>query len=119
VLINVLDVQVIDPNKNYQKQSNPKRSLTGIRGPSKQSSYGQLMRKKSEIITESVRFYISYEIRIIDTGIGISQEGISNLFVDFGKLGENSQSNPQGTGLGLSICKQIIEQMGGSVGVES
>jgi K+-sensing histidine kinase KdpD len=39
--------------------------------------------------------------------------------VDFNKLDENSSRNKQGTGLGLSICKNIIEQMGGSVSVES
>jgi len=56
---------------------------------------------------------------IIDSGVGISQEGINNLFMDFGKLSENSERNKSGTGLGLSICKKIIEQMGGSVKVES
>ena len=49
----------------------------------------------------------------------MSQDGLSKLFVDFNKLDENSQRNKQGTGLGLSICKKIIEQMGGSVAVES
>ena len=41
------------------------------------------------------------------------------MFIDFGKLEENQARNRQGTGLGLSICKQIIEQMGGSVEVKS
>ena len=49
----------------------------------------------------------------------MSQEGVGKLFVDFNKLDENSQRNKQGTGLGLSICKRFIEQMGGSVEVES
>ena len=59
------------------------------------------------------------KISIIDTGIGISEEGINKLFVDFGKLNESSERNKGGTGLGLSICKKIIEQMGGSVKVTS
>ena len=58
-------------------------------------------------------------ISVIDTGVGISEEGISKLFTDFSKLEESSQRNFQGTGLGLSICKNIIEQMGGSVKVNS
>lgn len=49
----------------------------------------------------------------------MSEEGQKNLFINFGKLSENAQMNKQGTGLGLSICKQIIEQMGGSVNVKS
>ena len=64
-------------------------------------------------------YYISYELKIIDTGIGISDEGLSKLFIDFGKLDENASRNKTGTGLGLSICKKIIEQMGGRVSVES
>lgn len=59
------------------------------------------------------------KISVVDTGIGISKEGLKKLFIDFGKLEENQTRNRQGTGLGLSICKQIIEQMGGSVEVKS
>ena len=47
--------------------------------------------------------------------MGISEENIPKLFVDFNKLEETEDINPNGTGLGLSICKQIIEEMGGSV----
>ena len=46
---------------------------------------------------------------ICDTGVGISQENIKNLFIDFGKLEDREKRNTNGTGLGLSICKQIIE----------
>ena len=62
---------------------------------------------------------MNLQISIIDTGIGISQVGLQNLFIDFSKLTENSNRNKGGTGLGLSICKKIIEQMGGKVTVES
>lgn len=41
------------------------------------------------------------------------------MFINFGKLDENSQMNREGTGLGLSICKQLIEQQGGTVNVTS
>jgi len=49
--------------------------------------------------------YLNLQIKIIDTGIGISEEGIEKLFVNFGKLQENQNRNKGGTGLGLSICK--------------
>ena len=64
-----------------------------------------MLRKQSHIVAEKFKLYISYEIKIKDTGVGISKEGLKHLFVDFGKLGENEQFNPRGTGLGLSICK--------------
>lgn len=44
-------------------------------------------------------------IKICDNGCGISPEGLGKLFINFGKLDENSQMNREGTGLGLSICK--------------
>lgn len=62
---------------------------------------------------------MNIEISVIDTGVGMSEEGVKKLFIDFNKLDENSQRNKQGTGLGLSICKKMVEQMGGSVSVKS
>lgn len=56
---------------------------------------------------------------MVDTGIGMSEDGVKRLFIDFGRLAENENRNKSGTGLGLSICKQIIEKMGGSVDVKS
>lgn len=51
--------------------------------------------------------------------MGISQEDITKLFLNFGKLADSEGMNKQGTGLGLSICKKLIEKMGGQVHVES
>lgn len=62
---------------------------------------------------------IHLQLIIRDTGIGIKESDLPNLFVDFGKLNDKNGRNKSGTGLGLSICKQIIEQMGGSVEVKS
>ena len=50
-----------------------------------------------------------------DEGIGISEEQIDKLFIDFGKLDDPTQCNVEGTGLGLSISKRIIETMNGQV----
>mmetsp|Transcript_26595 Transcript_26595/g.25677 ORF Transcript_26595/g.25677 Transcript_26595/m.25677 type:complete len:171 (+) Transcript_26595:207-719(+) len=63
--------------------------------------------------------FIDFEIKIRDSGCGISEENISKLFMNFGKLEEHSSMNSRGTGLGLSICKSLIEMMGGSVRAES
>jgi signal transduction histidine kinase len=70
-------------------------------------------------VKEEETNYISLRLSIIDTGIGMSEEGLKNLFIDFGRLAENEGRNKSGTGLGLSICKQLIEKMGGSVDVTS
>lgn len=52
---------------------------------------------------------------VTDTGTGISAEKASSIFDRFVKL----DSFVQGTGLGLSICKSIVEQLGGTIGVDS
>lgn len=63
--------------------------------------------------------YIKFAIEIEDSGVGISQQNLKNIFVDFGKLDEHSKINKIGTGLGLSICKLIVENMRGQIQVES
>jgi len=55
---------------------------------------------------------------IVDTGIGISQINIEKLFTPFDRLG-NHDNGVDGTGIGLVISKNLIEAMGGYIGVES
>ena len=64
-------------------------------------------------------YMLSFEIRIKDSGRGISKENQDKLFLNFSKLADDDGVNKQGTGLGLSICKHLIEKMGGDVKVES
>jgi signal transduction histidine kinase len=40
--------------------------------------------------------------------VGISEENLDKLFINFGKLAEHDDINATGTGLGLSICKELI-----------
>jgi K+-sensing histidine kinase KdpD len=63
--------------------------------------------------------YISLQLSVVGTGIGISPKGVKNLFIDFSKLSENESKNKSCTSIGLSITKRIIEKMGGSVNVKS
>ena len=69
--------------------------------------------------SSSEKYYVSFEIRIQDSGRGISKENIGKLFLNFSKLADEEGLNKTGTGLGLSICKHLIEKMGGLVKVES
>jgi signal transduction histidine kinase len=58
-------------------------------------------------------------IRVVDTGIGMSEEERKHLFQKFYRIRNSDTENIIGTGLGLWITKQIIEKMGGQVTVES
>ena len=61
------------------------------------------------------------KITVSDTGLGISEAGLSKLFNKFAQLQSDSDANPAsfGTGLGLVIAKGIIEAHGGHIGVDS
>jgi signal transduction histidine kinase len=58
-------------------------------------------------------------LRVIDTGIGMSEEERANLFQKFYRIKNADTESVSGTGLGLWITKQIIEQMHGKIEVES
>jgi signal transduction histidine kinase/DNA-binding response OmpR family regulator len=56
---------------------------------------------------------------VIDTGIGIPQQELSYLFDKFHQVDVGARNHYGGTGLGLFICRQLIELMGGEIGVTS
>ena len=58
-------------------------------------------------------------IRVSDTGIGMSPEGVEKLFGEFVRLKDRRTREILGTGLGLSILKRVVDLYGGKVEVES
>ncbi len=59
------------------------------------------------------------EILISDTGIGISQADLGRIFDDFVTLDATYARRWEGTGLGLGIVRRIVDQMGGTLTVQS
>jgi PAS domain S-box-containing protein len=58
-------------------------------------------------------------LTVKDSGIGIPEERIKDLFSVFTQLDNSTTRKFEGTGLGLAISKQLTEMMGGTIGVES
>lgn len=56
---------------------------------------------------------------VADTGIGIREEELANLYDSFAKLEEDGYRTVQGTGLGLNLAKRSVEQMHGDIRVQS
>jgi len=59
------------------------------------------------------------EIRVIDSGIGMSREQQENIFEAFVQANEQTSAAYGGSGLGLAICRDFCELMGGGISVES
>lgn len=58
-------------------------------------------------------------IEVADSGIGVASEHLDKLFDSFTQADESTSRQFGGTGLGLAICQQLVDLMGGNIGVSS
>jgi PAS domain S-box-containing protein len=75
--------------------------------------------RKGSIIIDSKRTSASVEIYVSDSGKGIRQEDVQNLFDPANIHTTKGTEEEGGTGLGLIICKEFVEKHGGLIDVES
>jgi signal transduction histidine kinase len=59
------------------------------------------------------------EVSVTDTGSGIAAKDLEEVFKEFAQVSSGMTDKPSGTGLGLPIARQIVEQHGGRIWVES
>ncbi|MDO4481999.1 MAG: response regulator [Bacillota bacterium] len=63
--------------------------------------------------------YTTFEFRVKDNGIGMSEEFQKHIFESFTREQSTTVSGIQGTGLGMAITKNILDMMGGTISVKS
>ena len=75
-----------------------------------------ILRVKETSRTEKT---VGLDISIEDTGIGIREEDMDKLFMNFTRLDERKNRNIEGTGLGLSLTQKLVKLMDGEIKVTS
>lgn len=77
-----------------------------------------MVKTKMEIVSRNSNVVI-YRFTISDTGIGMSEEFLHNIFNPFTQEHSDSRSVYHGTGLGMSIAKKLIDKMNGTIHIQS
>ncbi len=108
---NVPSFVIGDPNRLRQILLN----LTG--NAIKFTSEGSVRIRVSAEKTDGGLYNIRFAVK--DSGIGISPEGMKNLFTPFAQANTSITRKYGGTGLGLAICKGLIQAMGSEIKVSS
>lgn len=100
-----------DPNRLRQIMAN----LLG--NALKFTDHGRILAKVRIASEDNQAVMLRFEVH--DTGIGISREARSRIFEAFSQADDSTTRKYGGTGLGLAISKQLVELMGGAIGVEN
>ncbi|MBA3964355.1 MAG: response regulator [Nitrospirales bacterium] len=81
------------------------------------TSLGEVLVKIASV--EESHDHVTIRVDIQDTGEGIPADVLPKLFQPFTQADSSTTRRHGGTGLGLAICKQLVQQMGGEIGVEN
>ncbi|GAB6058601.1 PAS domain S-box protein [Desulfonatronum parangueonense] len=111
----------IDPRIQTMVRGDPGRLrqiLLNLAGNAiKFTAQGEVVLDVSQAGMKNGRHIVRFEVR--DTGIGISEDKLDQLFLPFHQLDSSITRQFGGTGLGLAISKRLVTMMGGEIGATS
>ncbi|MCP4431174.1 MAG: PAS domain-containing protein [Gammaproteobacteria bacterium] len=91
--------------------------LNLLTNASKFTQNGDIYVSAHQITIDRDSDWLEFSVR--DTGIGIDEEFLEKLFVEFAQEDSSATRRFGGTGLGLTICQRLCDMMGGEIEVES
>ncbi len=113
-----LDVRGIVESRVLGDPSRLRQILINLIGNAiKFTSNGEILLRAALVKITEASFSLKCEV--IDSGIGIPEDKVDQLFESFTQVDSSVTRKFGGTGLGLAICKKLAELMGGGVYVES
>lgn len=114
----VYDVDPKLPRKLYGDAQRIRQVIINLMNNAiKFTDYGYV--KLSVSVEELQGEMVTLRYAIEDSGQGIKEEDLEKLFGNYQQVDVQKNHYKEGTGLGLSISKQLVELMGGTIGVES
>ena len=75
--------------------------------------------KNGKIVISSLMLETHFQISVEDSGVGMTNDVVANLFDITQKTSTLGTENEKGTGLGLVLCKDLVEKNNGHIWVES
>lgn len=110
----------LDPQIQFSvtgDQQHLRQVLINLIGNAIKFTHQGFVRLSLKALATNIENQQTVRFEVTDTGIGIPEDAIDNIFNDFTQA--NNASNISGTGLGTTISKELIELMDGRIGADS